>query len=257
MTTNGYLLPQTTLNLERMPLAENGAMLAPIRVAIGTSPDDLPREGNETNSTLSAELDCFDDEDRARGDRVRRIVALTVLRAIFEVGPELSTAFHKFDRLGLAHGRNSQYGKWLQAYLPAFDRKTLDRWRDAYEKFAPLLENEIQTGCLDFFNRFQLTAVYALCRSTVTDSQRREAIRLAQSGALINMRQLTAILARKASNSNKVFKKTIAIPAGHIKVSINHDDFRQALQEAIWQIDDEKASPRDAPIDISDERAGH
>lgn len=237
MTTNSNLMQQSLPESGLLRLAETNELQPHVVGVIAAVPADTVTDGEVTNPVVSTKSDHFDDDDLARGDRVRRIVALTVLRAVFEVGLELSAAFHKFDEMKVARGRNSKYGAWLQRYLPAFDRKTLDRWRTAYEKFAPLVKQEIETGCLDYFNHFQLTAVYDLCISTVTEQQRREALCLAKAGVQIGTEQVAQILRPPTSEGEMPFQRTISLPAGQVLISINHDDFRQALQEAIWELD--------------------
>lgn len=170
----------------------------------------------------------FDDEDQARGERVRDILHVTAMTAIFEVGLELSRAFQKFAAANLARGRNSRYGRWLRTYL----RKTLDRWRTAYDKFSPLLEPEIRTGCLDFLNFLPLTTIYALCQQDVTDAQRRMAIAAAQTDCLVNKEMLTRILLGRFRLESRLYEKIITLPAGEIRIAINHDDFGRALQDA-------------------------
>lgn len=181
----------------------------------------------------------FDGEDQARGERVRDILHVTAMTAIFEVGRELSIAFQKFAAENLARGRNSRYGRWLRTYLPAFERKTLDRWRLAYDKFAPLLEPEIRTGCLDFLKFLPLTTIYALCQQDVTDAQRRMAIAAAQLQCLVDKEVLSRILPRSIHLKSQAYEKVITLPAGEIRITINHDDFGRALQEALWELERE------------------
>jgi hypothetical protein len=209
------------------------------------SEERLVEASEQSRSNLD---DDFDDEDRECGSRVRMIVALSVLKAVFGLGCELSRVFHKFEHLHQTRGRASKYGNWLKTYLPTFERKTLDRWRIAYEKFAPLVGEEMQTPCLDYFNAFELSSIYALCRNSVTDDHRLCAMEKAKSGEAIDKRVLAKILPTKSDHSTALYRKHFSLPAGNITITINHDDFRQALTEAIWEIDNPPSSNSQSTI---------
>lgn len=180
----------------------------------------------------------FDDEDHARGILIRKVVTLTVQAAVLGVGKLASETYQKMLlEKKPVNGRNSIYGLWLRVYVPALERKTIDRLRRVFELFHPLLQ-ETETPCLDCLERFDLTALYLLVESRVTDDDRRDALKMAMRGKRIDAKLARSIAGEsvmKDDDGRKAdrHKKTIKLPAGNVTLTINHSDFRQALKEAL------------------------
>ena len=174
----------------------------------------------------------FDEEIHALGLKLRTAISVTLRAAVCEVGKLVSEAHSKLvDENKAVKGRGSLYGLWLETYVPTADRKTLDRWRSAYEQLVPLIQ-EIPTACPDLLDRFEATAIYTLCHKRVTKEHRLVLLRLANDGQKVNQKMVNAIVGSRNSSTSTMQKKLIEIPAGKVTLLINHSDFRQALAEA-------------------------
>jgi hypothetical protein len=217
----------------RMPpfnLPESNADPAEASETVPSTEKSDPSSGASNPPTESE----FDDEDRRRGLELQKHLTFTVATAIFVIGKLCSQSHEKLAQKKSGRGRNSLYGKWLDAYVPNFERKTLDRWRVAYELFAPLVAEQIGTACPDFLENFELSAIYLLCRPTVSAGDRMAAIGRALAGEKVLARSISTSAIQTAIQS---YKTTIELPAGTVKIAINHSDFLQALREAIHEIE--------------------
>jgi len=234
-------MSKTRSDAESSSLIENVRRPEPAEVTASAATNrQTPEHVAFREPTCPPRLPEFDEDDHLRGLRMRMVAALSKIQVVFGVGKELSEGYAKLEGdKKPVKGRGSLYGKWLETYLPTFDRKTLDRWRLAYDKFSPLLDEEIRTRCLDFFDRFELSAVYALCRREVTDKQRRFAIEIALAGDAVNKKKVNAIVENPLKCQPSFYRKPISIPAGKVTIAINHPDFRQALKEALDLINDD------------------
>ncbi len=184
-----------------------------------------------------AKLDAsgFDEEDRRRGRELRKHIGLTILKAIFVVGRLCCEAHEKLASRKAVRGRGSLYGEWTRTFAPGIDPKPLGRVRLAYIVFAPLICKQIGTECPDFIEDFDISAIYLLCRSSFTLEDRMRAIGLARSGEKITAKSIATSMAR----ASELHRKVISLPTGTVRIAINHNDFVQALREAIHEIEPE------------------
>lgn len=180
--------------------------------------------------------DGFTDEEHELGLKLQREVPNT-LAHVFAVGKMLDAAHQSL----CGPGRSSTFGDWCEYYLPSIDRKTLDRWRLAYANFQPLLADDGAEGghaCLPSEN-IRLTAIYRLSASDATDADRKTAIDAARNGKVVDVKFANLLVGKRLSpTTTKTFRKNIELPAGKVTLSLNHDDWAQALSEALREIKD-------------------
>jgi hypothetical protein len=175
------------------------------------------------------------DEEHELGLTLQTEIPGTVER-VLAVGRNLASAHESLCR----PGRSSTYAEFCTHYLPSIDRKTLDRWRLAYVNFNVLLgdgESEYGQAC-PYSENIRLTALYRLSATDVTDSDRKTAVDAAKNGKIVDVKLAAAIVGKKSQvSSDKKFRKKISLPAGHITLAINHQDWKQALSEALGELE--------------------
>jgi hypothetical protein len=175
------------------------------------------------------------DEEHQLGLKLQTEIPGTVARVLV-VGKDLATAHESLCR----PGRASSFADFCDHYLPSIDRKTLDRWRLAYVNFRSLLtdsEDEYGHAC-PYSENIRLTALYRLSATDVTDADRRTAVEAAKNGKVVDVKLASAIVGKKGGTPPaKKYRKKISLPAGCITLSLNHQDWVQALSEALGELD--------------------
>jgi len=150
---------------------------------------------------------------------------------VFTVGKLLAEVHDSICK----RGSTSLYGAWVKEYLPSLERRSVDRWRAAYQAFAPLLEAEAsRQACLD---RFSITAIYKLSEKRATLANRKAALLLAEQ------QEITAGLASQlvngsAKNSATANRLKIDLEGlGTVNVKLEgSDDFAGALSSALKKL---------------------
>jgi hypothetical protein len=175
------------------------------------------------------------DEEHQLGLKLQTEIPGTVER-VLAVGRDLATAHESLCR----PGRSSSFADFCDHYLPSIDRKTLDRWRLAYVNFRSLLtdgDGEYGQAC-PYSENIRLTALYRLSATDVTEADRRTAVEAAKNGKVVDVKLASAIVGKKEVTSPvKKYRKKISLPAGQVILSLNHQDWRQALSEALGELD--------------------
>jgi len=184
----------------------------------------------------------FTPAEQALGQLLLAQMPATIAH-ILRVGKELTAAHQSLAQRGCA----SLYGKFCDTYLPALDRKTLDRWRTSYAAFQNLIDLErIGTECPDSLGNIRLTALYRLTKSDANESHRRAALSLAGQGMIVSESMAIAVIhntsVARRHKSTATHKKTIRLSVGTVKLDILRDDYRQVLEAAILKIDREVAA---------------
>lgn len=209
----------------------------------------MPKKDNHPDSTevettqqdlvpANDEIDIDDDhytpEEHRLGLELQKMMPTTVAHILL-VGSKLSEAHTKLSK----RGPDSLYPQFCADFLPTLDQKTLDRWRLSFEGFRNLVPiDEKGTDC-PYLSNVRLTAMYQLTKPGVTDEQRKAALAVAETGTIVTERIAASIINANGSGSvsktktASIHRKTLLLPSGKVRIAINHEDFKQALQEAL------------------------
>lgn len=179
-------------------------------------------------------LEGVTDEEHRLGLQLQTEIPGTVER-VLAVGKDLATAHESLCR----PGRSSTFAAFCDYYLPSLERKTLDRWRLCYVSFRALLKNSDDKygNTCPYSENIRLTALYRLSATDVTDADRRTAIEAAKNGKIVDVKLAAAIVGKRSGTAaEKKYRKKISLPGGHVTLSLNHQDWAQALSEALGEL---------------------
>ncbi len=176
----------------------------------------------------------FTDDEHMTGLQLADSVPTTVLH-IYQVGEMLWQAHQSFCQ----RGRGSLWKKFCKEYLPAMDRKTLDRWRIAYDKFRDLVKDKNGGPLCPHFGNIRLTALYRLAKADATDGHRRAALALAERGITVNEKLAGSLVAGDApvKNSRRERKPVKSLVNGAVEVRSEDGNFLQVLMAAIEELE--------------------
>ena len=223
--------------------------------AIGQSRTGTSRGGDDTSLVVLGEIneqleilgrECRDHFDRTRSQFLEMAVRIAAAK----------------DLLTKNGGRGSEYPKWLARHLPEIDQKTADRWAAVARAFK--LKLDTLSTFVPLAKNFKVTALYQLAGPSVPEAARQEAIEQAKANKPITpgiaaeyVQKHTKIQYLRVENvgshsgfpkhpTKRLFRKAIQLQAGTIRIAILHEDFRQALTEALGalnQAESETPSP--------------
>lgn len=146
-------------------------------------------------------------------------------------------------------GCDSGFPAWLAEHAPELDRKTVDRLVSIATAFR--LNTDNVSTFKPLAERFRLTALYQLSGENVPEKARTEALAGAEAGRTVTLADAKELIEKNTITSylksgngrakkprTKTYRRTIALPAGKIQLAINHEDYRQALTEALDLVDE-------------------
>lgn len=172
----------------------------------------------------------FTKFEHEAGVNLSREIPGTVAK-VFAIGKLLAEVHDSICK----RGSTSLYGAWLKEYLPSLERRSVDRWRAAYQAFAPLLAaEESRQACLD---RFSITAIYKLSEKKATLANRKTAILLAEEQEVTAglAAQLVNGSAKRSATANRLKIDLKGVGTVNVKLE-GSDDFAGALSSALKQL---------------------
>lgn len=181
----------------------------------------------------------FTDQEHTTGLQLAERLPTTVLH-ILQTGQMLSRVHESLCQ----RGRGSLWKKFCHEYLPAMDRKTLDRWRTAFDKFQALVEVTKGGKSVSLLGNVRLTAVYRLTQSDATDGHRRAALILAERGITVTEKLAASLVAgdspRPSSSPRKQVKSLVN---GAVEVRSDDGNFLTVLKAALEELEQLSRTP--------------
>lgn len=218
---------------------------------------------NGTQQLIASAPDCPnvtprnpEDDHESKGEvaklRLQQLgdESLALLNGAKRASIRLAVPLHEAKAILCSVGRGSNFPAWCKHHVPELSRKTVDRLVSVAIVFGINWDNVSDFARLA--DQFRMTALYRLASPDVPDAARMEAVLAAQAGEDVTTDYVERVLLGDRSpdffedhprinvNSVQVFTKTIPLVAGQVTVTINHDDFAQALTEALDLLQDEE-----------------
>lgn len=203
--------------------------------------------------TVSPMQSDFTEEEVMIGEQISSELPSTVIQ-ILAIGKKLSAAHASM----VNRGRDSLWKRYCEVFALAVEQKTIDRWRKSYDKFAAIAQDESGQFCPSILN-MRLTALYRLSRDDASDKDRDAALAVAKSGKLVTEKLATELIKGTApitkSDGQETYRTKVKLPSGSIVVSINHSDFREALEEALRELSkqEEQVASQERPYSVGPE----
>ena len=217
-------------------LSENLAMNKKLPAAVESS-DQVPTAAPVVGSMQK--LIDFTDQEHETGLQLAHRMPTTVLHML-QTGQMLARVHASLCQ----RGRGSLWKKFCHEYLPAMDRKTLDRWRLAFDKFKNLLEDTKSGKPAAPLGNVRLTALYRLTKSDASDGHRRAALVLAERGITVTEKLAASLVAGDSPRSSSPPRKQVkSLVNGAVEVRSDDGNFLTVLKAALEELEQLSRTP--------------